>query len=285
MLSQYYKEKLILTDKSNFKEKDAYSLSLFISHNSLIYSISDENFKNVNELRHIEFLNIPGGGTFAEKIEMLLNNYQIPQKKFDKILISVSNKEFTLVPEAYSNQNDLKEFLKFSTGVTEVKNPLIHSIKNVKFCYLFDQDLIQYLEKTFSQAIIKHSGAINIDLFFGNHSLINSNLFMSLNDGLLEIMAKDKSDLLFYNTFSYENNEDVLYYLLFMMEQFNLNPLQVKLFICGQVQTNDALVLSIKKYIKHVNFGIHDSKIKLEGELSKLPLHHYFTVLNQHLCV
>ncbi|MEO6302309.1 MAG: DUF3822 family protein [Bacteroidia bacterium] len=284
MLGEYYKERLILTDTAILKEAGA--LSVFVSHNSLIFSISDKSFKKTAQLVHIELINLPGATqSLTEKITFLFNNYQLPQKKFEKITISILSKDFTLVPEAYSNSNDLKDFLSFSSGLTEVKNPQVHTIKNVKFCSAFDQELIQYLEKTFTQAIIKHAGAINTDLFFSNHSLMNCNLFLSLNDGLLEIAAKEKNDLLFYNVFSYENNEDVLYYLLFMMEQFNLNPMQIKLLIAGQLQTNDPLILSIKKYIKQVNFVVHAADIKLEGELAKLPHHYYFTLLNQYLCV
>lgn len=285
MLGQYYKEKLNLTDKTNYKEDEGSSLSLFISHNSLIFSISSANYGQIHQLCHIQLTNEPGGGSFTEKIAGLLNNYQLPQKKFEKITISILNKDFTIVPEAFSNSSDIKEFLGFSSGITEVKNPIIHPIKNVKFCYVFDTDLIQYLEKTFTKAIIKHAGAINADLIFSNHSLINSNLFLSINDGFIELIAKEKNDLLFYNVFNYENNEDILYYLLFMMEQFKLNPLQIKLLIGGQIETTDALILSIKKYIKQVNFVVNNPSVKLEGELSKLPLHYYFTLLNQHLCV
>lgn len=284
MLGENYKERLILKDKA--KENEAGSLSLFISHHSLIYSVSDKNFKNISQLGHVEILNSTGvGQSFTERITFLLNNYQLLQKKFEKVTISILSKDFTIVPEAFSSPGHVKEFLSFSSGLTEIKNPHIHTIKNVKFCYVFEQELIQYIERTFTQAIIKHAGAINTDLFFSNHSLMNCNLFLTINDGLIEIAAKEKNDLLFYNVFNYENNEDILYYLLFMMEQFNLNPLQIKLVISGQVQTTDPLILSIKKYIKQVNFVVHNSEIKLEGELSKLPQHHYFTLLNQHLCV
>lgn len=283
MLSEYYKEELILRDKTGVKDADA--LSVFISHNSFIFAVSANNFTNIIQIGHIQLTNAPGSiQSFSEKIVFLLNNYQLAQKKFKKVIISVLNKDFTIVPEAYSNSSDLKEFLSFSSGITEVKNPLAHTIKNVKFCYFFEQELIQALEKIFSHAIIKHAGAIINELFFSNHSLINTSLFLTINEGLIEIAAKEKNDLLFYNVFNYENNEDVLYYLLFMMEQFNLNPLQIKLAISGQVPADDNLILSIKKYIKQVNFVVHNPDVKLEGELQTLPKHFYFTLLNQHLC-
>lgn len=284
MFGEYYKEKLVLKDKTTVQEVTA--LSLFISHNSFLFAVSANNFKNIIHLGHLEIdTNAGSNQSFSEKIVSLLNNYQLAQKKFEKVIISVLNKDFTIVPEAYSNSSDLKEFLSFSSGVSEIKNPVAHTIKNVKFCYVFEQELIQALEKVFSNAIIKHAGAISNELFFGNHSLLNTNLFLTINDGFIEIAAKEKNDLLFYNVFNYENNEDVLYYLLFMMEQFNLNPLHIKLAISGQIITDDSLILSIKKYIKQVSFVAHNPAIKLEGELQILPRHYYFTLLNQHLCV
>ena len=285
MLGQDYIEKLILTNKTNFVSDETSSLSLFISHNSIIFAVFSENYANLLKLCHVDSGNSLQGSSLTEKVSFLLNNYQLPQKKFQKIDISILNKEFTILPEAYSSANDVKDFLMFTSGLTEIKNVKTQLIKNIKFCYSIEEELTQYLEKTFTKAFIKHSGAINLNLFFSNHSLINSNLLLVVNNKVIEIAAKEKNDLLFYNVFNYDTNEDILYYLLFMMEQFNLSPLVVKVSICGEMQTPDPLILSIKKYVKQVNFVAHDTSLKLEGEFSKLPNHFYFTILNQHLCV
>jgi hypothetical protein len=68
------------------------------------------------------------------------------------------------------------------------------------------------------------------------------------------------------------------------MEQLNLNPLNTRLVIAAQRGVNDELIKSIRKYVKQVNFCVSDPSIKLTSEMSALPSHHYFTLLNQHLC-
>lgn len=283
MLDENYKEKLNLVNP--LAESGANSLSLFINDYSLLFSIASKDFKHVYQLVDIALKNTIGSNqTLAERIVFLLNEYKLIQKKIEKISISILNKNFALVPEAYSNTKDLSTFLTFSSGASDIKNTLVQTIKNVKFCYAFDQEAIQSLEKLFPQAIIKHTGAVTTNLVFSNFSLLNYDLVLVINEGLIELVAKKNNDLLFYNIFNYENNEDIMYYLLFMMEQFNLNPAHVKLSICGQVQTNDQLILSLKKYIKHINFAVHNSSIKLEGKLAQIPSHNYFTLLNQHLC-
>lgn len=284
MLPEYYKEKLILSNKSN--KSEVTELSLFITNNAFIYALSSKNFNDIHQIVHVAFDSyLTTKLNLCDKVSFLIANYQLAYVKVETILITILTKDFTLVPESYSKQSDIKDFLIFSTGNLEIKNTQQHTIKNVKFCYSIEQSLIQYLEKTFNKANIRHSGAINSDLFFSSHSLVKNNLFLNINDGVIELMAKENNELLFYNVFNFEKNEDILYYLLFMMEQFKLNPLNTKLAIAGQIETNDSLILSIKKYIKQVYFAINNSEIKLEGELSNLPQHYYFTLLNQHLCV
>ena len=86
------------------------------------------------------------------------------------------------------------------------------------------------------------------------------------------------------SVFNFSNNEDILYYLLFTMEQFELNPLHAKLVIAAQIPASNELITSIKKYVKHVSFCVHNNSLNLTGDLLQLPQHYYFTLLNQHSC-
>lgn len=250
-----------------------------------MYCISTDSFKNIIELCHVEMKHL-ANSTFdlTDKISFLINNHLLQQKKFEKVNIAFLNNEFTLVPEAYALEKELKPFLKFTTGTQEIKKPLRHHLKNLDFSFNLDTDLVNYLEKAFPNASIRHSGAVTIDLLFSQQSLLNNDLYLNLGDGFIELAAKEKNDLLLYNVFSYESNDDILYYLLFMMEQFNLNPLYVKLAIAGERPLTDELIKSIKKYVKRVSFCIADGSLKLNGDMTSFPRHYYFTLLNQHLC-
>ncbi len=260
-------------------------LSVLICEDGFVYSISTHDFKNVIELCHIHLKNatLPAF-QLKDKISFLVQNYGLNKKKFAKVYISILNQQFILVPSAYAAVEDLKKLLVFSSGQEQIKNISQQHIKNLSFCYTIQSELLHYLETTFSNASIRHNGITNICSLFDNHSLKGSNLFLSVYDSYIELTAKRENDLLFYNVFNYESSEDILYYLLFMMEQFELSPLTVKLAISAQTGISDNLIRDIKKYIKQVNFCVQDSSIKLNGELASLPQHYYFLLLNQHVC-
>lgn len=260
-------------------------LSMVLSPSSFMYAISTTGFRNVVELCHVEITHHANSAfNITDKLSFLVNNYLLHQKKFDKVNIAFLNNDFTILPEAYSSNADIKELLQFTSGANQVKNTFQHHLKNLNFCYTLEQELFAFLEKTFPNASIRHTGAITINMLFGQHSLLGVNLFLNIGDGYIELAAKENSDLLFYNVFNFSNNEDILYYLLFAMEQFNLNPLQIKLAVAGERSSSDELIKSLQKYIKHVSFCVIDANINLNGDLVQLPKHYYFTLLNQHVC-
>jgi hypothetical protein len=267
-----------------FSDKSAgapLSLSLYLAPSSFQFAVFTDDFNTLSSLGDIQISAIKDN--FEDTIALLVNNYGLNRSKYKKVNIGVLNHHFTIVPEAYAVDSDIKSLLKFNTGVTSLRS-MKHSLNQTEFCFTIDQDILHYFEKTFPSASIRHSGALAIDLLFNHHSLKDKDLFLHVGEGFIEIAVKERNNLLFYNVFNYENNEDILYFLLFTMEQLNLDPLRVKVGIACQRPVTDELIKNIQKYIKQVHFCVHNSQIKLKGDASLLPQHYYFTILNQHLC-
>ena len=263
---------------------DTQTLSIVLGPDSFCYTIFNKHFKEVVELVDVRLVDqTTFHQDYVDRIAFLIHNFQLSGQKFSKINIGLLNKEFTLIPSAYA-ANDLKKLVQFSTGNVVAKEVRLAKLGNISLGYLADSDLFTLLEKTFSNATIRHLAAVNINLLFEQHSLKENNLLLLIGKSVIEIAARNETELLFYNVFSYETNEDILYYLLFAMEQFDLNPLYVKLAVASERETDDELFKTFKKYIKQVRYCVNDPSIVLKGEVAQLPSHYYFTVLNQHLC-
>jgi hypothetical protein len=260
------------------------NLSLLIDNELFMYALFTQNYNELIELCHIrqnESMQVEKNVT--ERVKFLINNYQLSGKRFENVNISILNSDFTILPESFAVTENSREILEFSSG-NKLKNSFSHKFNNLSFNYFIEPELIQFLEKTFKKATFHHAGAIVINLLFNSRSLKKCDLFLNFNEGIFELLAKENNTLLYYNVFNYETKEDVMYFLLFMMEQFNLDPDKVKLFIGGQMEAEGELHKAIKKYIKHVDFVLDSiSPVNLNNEL-KIPDHFYFTLLNQHLC-
>ena len=282
MLSETYSTRQFYGPQSGPAEP--LSLSLLLGPGAFMYAVSSGQFKTITEIGHVQSAQ-PGyfAEGAAEKLPALVQNFFLQRKPFEKVNIALLNRQFTLVPEAYG-QGDLKSLLRFASGSAEVKNAAVHQLKGIHFCYTAGHDLVNYLEKTFANASIRHAGAVNLSLFFSQHSLAPAHVFLNIGDGCMELCIKENNELLFYNVFPFETNEDILYYLLFTMEQFRQDPLLIKLVVAAERPADDELFKGLKKYIRQVSFCVHDRLVQLNGELQQLPQHYYFTLLNQHAC-
>jgi len=251
-----------------------------------MYALFNENFSSVLEIGQTQINKTSFTlGDVSRNVEFLINTHQLNKLRFKETNICVMNSSFSLIPEAYAVNESSKLMLQFSSGVGEkVKNAYNVKFNQVNFSYSIEQELLLTLEKTFKNATVRHAGAVSINLLFSNSSLKSCDLLVNYHPGVFELVAKRNNSLLYYNVFNYETNEDVLYYLLFMMEQYDLNPLTTKLAIAGELDADSDLCKSVKKYIRHVNFAVNDKSFNTSFGQLKLPDHYFFSLTNQHLC-
>jgi hypothetical protein len=257
-------------------------LSLLLGDETIQFAVFSNNFKEVNEIGE-ETLETQSSG-YVDAVMRFVQNHRFNYVKFVKVNILLLNKDFTLLPKSYASVSDTNSAAIFAIGANNETTILSHVVNDIKFFYCLRHELLNYLEKTFTNCSIRHSGAVALNLLFNNHSLLNTDVFLNIGKGSVEMAARNAKTILFYNVFDFETNEDILYYLLFIMEQNGLNPSSVRLRIAAQKPADDEIIKTLKRYVREVDLCVHDKSIQLTGELLRQPSHYFFPLLNQHLC-
>jgi hypothetical protein len=258
------------------------SLSLAIAPGVIAYCASMQQFTSPCEMAVMQYPQITTESSQADALDFFLMNQSLVKRKFEKVNVSVLNSNFTLIPKAFSNNNSTSA-LDFTSG-TASKKHLHHHLPDFDIVASIEEDLAALIERSLPLATVRHTAAVSLSLFFSQHSLLATNLFLQVTGSQMELMAKKDGKLIFYNVFNASSQEDVLYYLLFAMEQFGIDPKATHLTFAGDRTTNDPLLQMITKYVKQLQFAAHDASLKLQGDFIKLPSHLYFHLLNQHLC-
>jgi len=263
-------------------QKGRLNLYLLIEEHSIEAALFNDGNTALYEICSLDFVpEKKNASQIIDELGYFLSEFGILKHQFNHVSVQVLNRLFTLVPQAYSDPN-LKGLLEFNTGLKDIKTIQTNLVNNsVYFTYTYDLELLAFIEKTFSAAKIDHVGAASIDLFLNLPYFKNSDVLLNFHQFSIELIIKSNNDLLFYNIFKYDTNEDVLYFLLFTIEQFQLNKETLRLQIAGNKQTNNELFDLVKKYIRNVNFV---SSKALDKTVDELPNHFYFSILNKHLC-
>lgn len=113
--------------------------------------------------------------------------------------------------------------------------------------------------------------------------LVKEQIILSIRSNYIEIVVKHEHKLLLTNQYSVKTQEDVLYYILFILEQYQLNPLFVRLTVTGNIEANSSLINSLKKYIKNVQLALGNKHLNWSS-ISGAPQHYNYTLLNRLFC-
>ncbi len=266
-----------------FQPSDKCNLSLFLTPHTMLYAVSLSGYHEVFELGHMDFTS-SFDFSQEEKLGVFFRNFQLHKRSFERVLVSVQSRDFTLLPLAFANENEAKDFLVFSNGDLSGKHVFSHLIGDFRFSYAIDAELRQVLERSFTSVFIRHSGAVHLSLFFNHRSFTGASAALFVGEKVMEIAFKQNEQLIYYNVLNWSVPEDVLYYLMFAYEQYGLDPMTNPLVFAGEFPWDGELVKLLKKFLKHVHPVVTGHPLKLHKDLAQLPGHFYFSLFNQHTC-
>jgi len=93
-----------------------------------------------------------------------------------------------------------------------------------------------------------------------------------------------KGRLYLYNTFQYQNETDLLYFILYIYKQLNLNTRKNILLISGEQSDNMKYYNTLKKYVKSIKY-LDPLNFTFSGILEKLARHKFLNLFNLVSCV
>jgi hypothetical protein len=260
---------------------------------TLIIEISDDEFSYCSFNQHsntpLFIHNQPIDKNSTQSIEMQFQAFIISSNviktSYKDVFINHSNTKFTLCPTVLYSPENTRTLLEFNIGYTSdsvIKTDEINH--DIQCIYAIPELLNSTIDKLLPSHKSKNTLSVLCQLFLSAEEFSSESVLLYLYKNLIYIIVKDKHKLLLANTFDVNTQEDVLYYLLFTLEQFELNPLTVKLAIAGNTETNNTLITSVKKYIKEVRFATGNKSIHWEN-LKGIPQHFNYSLINRLYCV
>jgi hypothetical protein len=277
-------------------------MSLETNHNSfgqlsdvadgLVIELSDSLIKfcevQFNENNSLYICHYPIENTLqyslSEHLINALKHFQISKKSYKHVYINYFNSQFTLCPSVFYNLENNRAFLEFNSGTVGNALVLTDEINaDIKLIYAIDELIKSTLDQLFPNHLLKHTLTVLSKLMLSSEELVKENVIVSIHANYIEVVVKQEQKLLLANQYSIKTQEDVLYYVLFILEQYHLNPLKVNIKIIGDIDSSSSLINSLKKYIKNINLGIGHKTINW-STLKGMPQHFNYTLLNRLFC-
>lgn len=179
------------------------------------------------------------------------------QHHFSVVQIAFQNAYMTLVPNLIYKEEEAGTYLEKSFQIRQqhyllTDNLLTFQCQNI---YLAPIETYNFFLNRFSKVNYKHIATALLSKWQEEAvQWKNKSIFININESHFEIAAFNRDKLLIWNTYKFRTAEDVLYFVLLVFEQVELNVETAKVFLSGQVTEEATIHKLLFAYIRNIEF-------------------------------
>ena len=255
-------------------------MSIQVGLNGLSFLVLDLFTKKVELIRDIKFAEKITPQQLLKNLIEEFDNIDLLNENFNKIQVIHDNEVQTLVPSALFEEVNLSDYLKFNAKI--FKNDFItyDAITNqeIMSVYVPYVNINNYIFEKFGSFEYKHSSTVIIDKVLQiEKNIKEKSLYVNVEKSNIDILVISSNSLLFYNKFNYNTKEDFIYFILFTIEQLELNPEKLNCKFMGSIFNEDELFKIAYKYIRNVSIVNFKKMNYFKDKNTK-----HFTILNSY---
>ena len=229
-------------------------LVLKIDTQSVSYVIVDLISHEVLDIK--EFTIQPYSNSNKVLEEQIKNHLQeLEHSTFDQVIVLHNNSYATFVPSAFFDPENLGLYLQYNTKVYE--SDLIvydtldrYQMHNIYVPFTNINNILLDLFPTFDY---KNVNTILVQkLLDYSKNKEEKIVFIHYQNLHFELVVVQNQKLILFNSFLHKTPEDFIYYLLFTMEQLQLNPESIKTYFLGDISIKHPVFTLAYTYIRFV---------------------------------
>jgi hypothetical protein len=229
-------------------------LTIKLSSFSATLVLSNSVDDSIVQYFHYNFDKKIAPENLSEKLNTIINESEIDQSNIIDVKLIICNKLSSLVPNNLFEKKLSLEYLKFNSKLLEndfAAHDFIEEIDAVNV-YLPYMNVNNYIIDNFGSFNFYHYSTLLIKKLIKYNKEKEPCLYVNLHEESFQVLIIKKNKLLYYNNFDFNKKEDILYFLLFVIEQNKIDSNKSKLYLIGKIDLKSDAYLLISKFISNV---------------------------------
>ena len=251
-----------------------YHLSIELSEKSISYCIVDKNKYRCYLLFSQNYE--------SQNLLKILNEDEFITREFLSKSISFVNFPNTLIPKELFNEKDKKNIFSVNHSLTNEELVIDELKSKIINLYAIPNTIFQTVKNVIPEAIFRSNSSILINYFL-SLKILQETMFLFLKDSYINIVVTKGDSLIFQNKFEYQTKEDLLFYVLFSIQQLYFSNEEINTVIYGNISKKEYNILY--QYIRNIKFGNKLKDISCSNEFNNIEDHCYNILYRQFLCV
>jgi len=190
--------------------------------------------------------------TILKNIETVFHSEKVLQDDFESVIVIHQNSLNTFVPDIFFDKNELKNYLKFSIKTIATDLIVYDDLPKMKNVYIPYVNINNFLFQNFGEFEYKHHATVLVEKLIDKSNFPSFYIHVSANT--TDLLFIENQQLTFFNSFEYTTKEDFIYYILFTLEQLELNPDTTPVTLLGEIEESSELYKILYMYVRNIAF-------------------------------
>ena len=264
----------------NNSNQNSIRLSIQISLNGLSFSVYNKRTQLFEVLKSYDFEEKSSNPSkLLEQVKKVFESETLLHQDYDECIVLHDNNWSTLVPQDLFDVQYLKEYLQYSIQVLNTDYITTDSLKKyeARNVYIPFGLVNDFIYKNFGEFEFHHLSTVFLNTIHSKYVTEEAEVFVNVSKGQFHLSILEDRKIVLSNHFEYQTKEDFVYYILFTLEQLNLDTSSVKVRLFGEITQHSDNSILLSKYIQHLSiYSIETSKSfeKIQDQASQ-----FFTLL------
>ncbi|MDA0758151.1 MAG: DUF3822 family protein [Bacteroidetes bacterium] len=242
-----------MTQSQEIRIEPSTKLSIKISLYGFDLVLRNDLDNSINDYQKLYFNKKVIAENLVTELDSFLNKSKIDFSNVINVKLIISNKLSCLVPKELFDEELSLDYLKFSSKLIKndfASNDFIEEL-DIHNVYLPFVNVNNYLIERFGSFEYYHYSTMLLKKTL-KKTISNSKtmLFANIDQESFQLIIFKNKKLLYYNNFEYQTKEDILYFLLFAIEQNKEIKSETKLNLTGFFSEKDKIFSYLSKFIK-----------------------------------
>ena len=181
------------------------------------------------------------------------------QQKAQDVVIVYHHATFCWVPKALLNPDNLADYLKYNAKLLSQDYDVLEA-RDMVNVYVPFTNVNNYIFDRYGDFTFLHAATVFLAAIAKEYPSQQTQVIANLQQGELLLAITDQQKVLLINSYKVTSPEDFAYYLLFAMQQHNLDGDNIPLHLSGDIKKGDPFYELAYRYVREVSVLSEDNE-------------------------
>lgn len=278
-------------DALDINNLSQYGLFLSIEDKNLRVAVVDAKEKKCMVLEDYRFSGVISRQDTIQQLNTVLEGHLVLRAGYwGEVAVIARNGGFTHIPQVYFDDSQKESYLRFHPQNLENTDLYSYCHPQNGLCSVFqvEQEFVDWARKAYPSKDIKvlHQA----DVFLASalkkaDAAYKTNIFVDIENRYMNMLIVQGEQVLLYNRYYYQSPQDFVYFLLFAVDELQLDIDSTQTLLYGEISKDSGIFNLLQKYIKNVDFGHRSKEISFSYKFDDVLDHRYFDLYNAYECL